>query len=533
MTPLQLDTQAYVDKRSDRMTCAQCQANKINMHTQRAPSYLITIEAEIRPFQTVAMDFITKLPLSDGHDTIPTITDQGCTKMALFIPCSETIMAEGVARLYMHHVFKRFGLPTKIISNRDTHFTSRFTKDLCRHLSITQNISTAYHPRTDGQLECTNQWLEQYLRFWTNHKQNNWTGYLPVAEFAHNTWYNATTKTSPFHLLMGYEPRATWEITKSPLPQITTRMEQMIEARQVAYDVRRTAEAIWERWAHHQRFEEGALVWLEGRNIHTSHPTAKLALKRYGPFPITKVLGPVTYQLRLPEQWSIHLVLHVDLLTPYKETEFHGRNFEQPLPDLIDGEEEYEVECIIDSRRFGHGRQVQYLVHWKGYPESDDQWISWSDLNAPELLAEFKRENPDAVTHIRATQVDEKSSTSSSLLPPTSLPPHLTHFVYMSNASAAPSQGSVQGRGASLRLYEAAAAQVGNDTDGSAIIRRIMALSQAAADDHAAEVREREEANRNRNQGDAVADVSTGANDGGTVLAGVSASSGVVMNTGP
>src|SRR5882762_1792246 len=104
------------------------------------------------------------------------------------------------------------------------------------------------------------------------------------------------------------------------------------------------------------------------------------------------------YQHHLPEQWSIHPVFHVDLLTPYKEMEFHGRNFERPLPDLIDGEEEYEVEHIVDSRHFGHGHQVQYLVHWKGYPKSDDQWIPWSNLKAPELIAEFQQENPDVVT---------------------------------------------------------------------------------------------------------------------------------------
>ncbi len=242
---------------------------------------------------------------------------------------------------------------------------------------------------------------------------------------------------------MGYDPRATWEITKSPLPQIATRLDQIIEARQVAYDARRRAEASWERRAHQQRFKEGEQVWLEGRNIHTSHPTAKLAPKRYGPFPITKVLGPVTYQLWLPEQWGIHPVFHVDLLTPYKETEFHGRNFEWPLPDLVNGEEEYEVEHVLDSRRFGRGRQVQYLVHWKGYPESDDQWISWSDLNAPELLAEFKRENPDAVIHIRTGQSTEKTPavTTSSL--PNSL--HLSHFTCMSDASTPCPQGSVQG----------------------------------------------------------------------------------------
>src|SRR6266404_2451577 len=135
--------------------CTQCQANKINTHTHKAPLYPIMTEAETRLFQTVAMDFITKLPLSEGHDTILTITYQGCTKMALFLPCSETITAEGVTRLYLHHIFKQFGLPQKIISDRDTHFTSKFAKELCRHLGISQNISTAYHPRMDGQSECT------------------------------------------------------------------------------------------------------------------------------------------------------------------------------------------------------------------------------------------------------------------------------------------------------------------------------------------------------------------------------------------
>jgi len=86
--------------------CTQCQANKINMHTYKAPLYPIMTSLETRPFQTVAMDFITKLPLSDGCDTILTITDQGCTKMALFLPCSEMITAKGVACLYLHHMFK-------------------------------------------------------------------------------------------------------------------------------------------------------------------------------------------------------------------------------------------------------------------------------------------------------------------------------------------------------------------------------------------------------------------------------------------
>jgi len=122
---LQKDVEDYIKG------CAQCQANKINTHTYKAPLYPITTSLETRLFQTVAMDFIMKLPLSDGCDTILTITDQGCTKMALFLPCSETITAEGVACLYLHHVFKHFGLPLKIVSDCDTLFTSKFTKELC------------------------------------------------------------------------------------------------------------------------------------------------------------------------------------------------------------------------------------------------------------------------------------------------------------------------------------------------------------------------------------------------------------------
>ena len=111
-----------------------------------------------------------------------------------------------------------------------------------------------------------------------------------------------------------------------------------------------------------QRYKTGDQVWLEGRNLRIDRPSVKLAPKRYGPFKIRKVLSPVTYQLILPPQWKIHDVFHADLLTPYHETELHRPNFTRPPPDLIDGEEEYEIEEILQSRKSGRGRKVQYLV---------------------------------------------------------------------------------------------------------------------------------------------------------------------------
>jgi hypothetical protein len=104
-------------------------------------------------------------------------------------------------------------------------------------------------------------------------------------------------------------------------------------------------------------------------------------------------------------------VFHVDLLTPYIETDFHGPNYTRPPPDLINDEEEYEVEQVLSSRRHGRGRKVQYLVKWKGYPDSDNEWVNWDDMNADEALEDFRKQNPRAITHIRRVQDAEVEPT--------------------------------------------------------------------------------------------------------------------------
>ena len=176
--------------------CTACQANKANTQPLKPAMIPITPEHSL-PFQTVAMDFITKLPKSGKYDTILTITDHDCSKAALFILCKETITAEEVTALYLQHVYKQYGVLKKIILDRDMKFTSTFAKGLCRSLQIHQNISTAYHPQTDGQIEHNNQWLEQYLQFWCDERQDNWHFWLPMAEFMHNSWPNTTTKRHP------------------------------------------------------------------------------------------------------------------------------------------------------------------------------------------------------------------------------------------------------------------------------------------------------------------------------------------------
>jgi hypothetical protein len=161
--------------------CLTCQESKTLTSRKKAPLQPFDTHAEQGLFQYVSMDLITDLPKSSGYDTILTIVDQGCSKAAVFLPCNKTIDGEQTACLYLRHLVPWFGTPKQIISDRDPRFTSKFSRAMCKALGIQQNLSTAFHPRTDGQTERMNAWVEQYLRGWTNTRQDNWSMLLVTA----------------------------------------------------------------------------------------------------------------------------------------------------------------------------------------------------------------------------------------------------------------------------------------------------------------------------------------------------------------
>jgi hypothetical protein len=179
-------------------------------------------------------------------------------------------------------------------------------------------------------------------------------------------------------------------------------LKQLKQARDVVQQLMIKAQQSWVKHCDTPKYKEGDQVWLEGKNLRINQPTAKLAPRRHGPFKVIKVLSPVSYQLALPMQWSIHPMFHIDLLTPYRETITHGPNYQRPLPDLVDGEEEYSVEKILDSRKFGRRQRLQYLVKWEGYPDSDNMWVDKDDVFADNRVREFKALNPAKETHIRS-----------------------------------------------------------------------------------------------------------------------------------
>jgi len=354
--------------------CATCQMTKVNTCPAHPPIFPITPTENARPFETVAMDFITKLPLSGGYDTILTITDTDCSKASVFIPCNETINSEGVALLYLNNVIPHYGILHKIISDRDVRFVSKFSTELCCILNIRQNISTAYHPQTDRASERTNQTLEQYLRVFCGTQQNNWHAWLPLAQYTKNSWPSAMTKKTPFDLLIGYTPQVHQPTRKTDIPSLEQRLSSIEEARKAAQEAQRKAQESWiKECPRHLPFPVKSKVWLEGTNLQLpSNITPKLSPRRYGPFEVVSQISKVAYKIKLPPNWKIHDIFHASLLTPYKETNQHGPNFLEPPPDILEGEPEWEVEQILKEQQFGRWKKKQYLVRWKGYSPAHD-----------------------------------------------------------------------------------------------------------------------------------------------------------------
>jgi hypothetical protein len=320
------------------------------------------------------MDLITDLPPADGFDSILVVVDQGLSKGVILLPCNKTLISEGTAQLLLENLYKRFGLPDKIISDRGPQFASKAFLELLKLLNIKSALSTAYHPQTDGTTERVNQEIEAYLSIYCASHPEEWPKALHTLEFTHNNRRHADRRHTPFELMFGESPIAiplSYETTN--YPNMESKMKNLQRNREealAAHELARSRMAN-RRTSTFTPFKKGDRVWLDSRNLKTNYHK-KMKPKREGPFTITEVLGPITYRLKLPATWHIHDVFHATLLRPYKQNETYGVHFSEPPPELLNGEEVYEIETILRHRTRGRGHQ--YLIKWKGYPISDASW---------------------------------------------------------------------------------------------------------------------------------------------------------------
>ncbi|KAI3754912.1 hypothetical protein L1987_54704 [Smallanthus sonchifolius] len=401
------DIALYVSK------CLTC--SKVKAEHQRPSGLLEQPEIPVWKWENLAMDFITKLPrTSSGYDSIWVIIDR-LTKSAHFLPIREDYRVEKLARIYIDEIVSRHGVPLNIISDRDARFTSLFWQSLQTALGTRLDLSTAYHPQTDGQTERTIQTLEDMLRACVIDFGGNWDSHLSLIEFSYNNSYHTSINMAPFEALYGRKCRSPicWneigeaQITGPELIQETS--DKIIQIR----DNIRVARSRQKSYANKRRkpleFQVGDLVLLKvspWKSVIRFGKKGKLAPRYVGPFKILERIGKVAYKLDLPPSLgNVHPTFHVSNLKKCLADE----NLHIPLDDVHIDETMHFIERPVEImdrevKQLKRSRIPIVKVRWESkrgpeftWEREDQMKLKYppiSSLMSSPPLAKFRDEIP-------------------------------------------------------------------------------------------------------------------------------------------
>ena len=368
--------------------CPTCQ--RIKPSSQRTPGLLQPHSIPSRPWTHVALDLVTALPTSNGFDAVASFTDM-FTKQAHFIPTKTTVSAAQLAKLFITWIYRIHGIPRVLVSDRDSRFVSPFWRSLFNTLGTKLNISTAYHPETDGQSERSHRTIEQIVRAYTHPLHDDWSQLLPVAEFAFNDHINQSTGVSPFYANYGYNPDTPLTVSTALPANPTSRhyLEQIRSVHELVTSNLTMAKATQEAYANRTRrplsFTVGDHVKLETSHLRLSEqPSSKFRDRFIGPFTISEVVSPVAYRLSLPSSMSrVHPVFHVSKLLPWHADTEHPAHppDPRPLPVATDAQPLVDhspsIESIHDVRLSTSRRpQLEFLVRYAA-PYNSEEHDSW------------------------------------------------------------------------------------------------------------------------------------------------------------
>ncbi|KAL0171626.1 hypothetical protein M9458_031161, partial [Cirrhinus mrigala] len=370
---MEADVQRYV------RGCRECAMAKTPRHLPAGK--LVPLPTPNRPWSHLGVDFITDLPASEGKTCILVIVDR-FSKFCRLISLKGLPTAWETAQNLFHHVFRPYGLPENIVSDRGPQFISRVWRAFFRLLGVAVSLSSGYHPQTNGQTERKIQEVGRFLRTFCHDHQDTWNQFLGWAEYAQNSLRQDTTGLTPFQCVLGFQPPLfPWSGEPSEVPAVDHWFRESERVWDRAHQhlqraVRRQKTTADRRRSDAPAYQVGQKVWLSTRDIRLRLPCKKLSPRYVGPFTITEQVNQVTYKLHLPPHYKIHPTFHVSLLKPHHDSLLPPTEpgVEEPPPPMVVEEGTiYQVKEILNSRR--RGGRLEYLIDWEGYGPEERSWM--------------------------------------------------------------------------------------------------------------------------------------------------------------
>jgi transposase InsO family protein len=396
---LRADCHTYVNN------CRTCR--RTHRPRDKTPGLLKPLPIGDRCWQHVQMDLHYMPKDQKGYDCVLVVVDR-FGKRTFTLPCKRTIDAPGVAELYYTHIWRTYGAPETIISDQGGQFISTFTNELCKLTGVKQHFASTYHAPTNGGVEIVNQYIDQRLRPFINHYQDNWSDLLPAMDFAQATLKHESTGFSPYELELGFPPRLhfNWEerTRKAPSPteQMTREQAQQYvqrnhQAIQIAKQNLETSQKQMATQANKTRrepdFTVGDSVYVTRKGWATGRPSLKLDHQLAGPFRITGMKGN-SYELDLPLNMKMGNVFHADRLRKDPNNPLPGQIQDAEPPITINNKPEWTVDQILTSRL--HRGTLQYQVSWSGWDPDNTWYPAENFIGAPHKIQEFHSRYPEA-----------------------------------------------------------------------------------------------------------------------------------------
>lgn len=394
----------------DRFTanCTVCHSSKVPR--DKTPGLLKPLPIPLRGWQSLAVDFKSMPRSKRGYDNAFVVIDR-LSKAVWTTPCKTTATARDAACMYYNGPYRLLGLPKEVVSDRGPQFIADFTNEMSRICGVKWKLASSGHSQTAGQAENMNENLDQRLRPFVNHFQDNWDIALPAMDSVQNNLPHDSTGLAPREVLMGwptdlpFDWKARSKLNKSDMPRterlnrkdaqdIAKKIQEFIDmARKQQSDANERSARQANRHRREPDFKVGDRVFIIRQTVHTDRPSDKLDRPLTEQHYRIREMNGHSYKLEVPPGWKGTDTFHADRLRLYPNNPLPGQAPEEPGPVIVDGAREWVVDHI-ESSKVVYGT-LYYQVCWRGWG-SDPVWYRANGFkNAATKLKEYHDQYPE------------------------------------------------------------------------------------------------------------------------------------------